>query len=76
MKKEKILEWIEKSVNELTAERDDNEAEFKNGNNPEWISEKNGNMFQPMNNYWGYNALIWQLEHIKKLINNGEFDEL
>ena len=35
MKKEKILEWIEKSVNELTAERDDNEAEFKNGNNPE-----------------------------------------
>lgn len=75
MKKEKILKWIENSVQSLADERDYNEISYKDGENPEWISKENGNLFQPMTNYWGYMSLIWQLENIKKLINEGEFDE-
>ena len=75
MKKEKILEWIEKSIQELTNECDYNEKLYKEGQNKEWISKDNGDMFQPMYNYWGYMSLVFQLNHIKKLINNGEFDE-
>ena len=75
MNKDKILEWIEKSIQELTNECDYNEKLYKEGKNKEWISKDNGDMFQPMCNYYGYMSLVFQLNNIKKLINSGEFDE-
>lgn len=75
MKKEKILTWIQESIKSLENERDYNEDEYKKGENVVWTAKDEGNMFEPMCNYWGYQSLIWQLQNIERLINKGEFDE-
>lgn len=75
MKKEKILTWIQDSIKSLEKERDYNENSHKEGTFRNWQSKDEGSFSAVMDNWWGYQVLIWQLENIKKQIDNGDFDE-
>jgi len=74
MEKQKILEWIDKSIKGLEKEQLYNENSYKNGTFPTWIPKEKSGLHQVLNNWWGYESLILQLDNIKKLINRGDFE--
>lgn len=73
--KDKILKWLDESIKRLKDEQEFNENSHKNGTHPNWISKDEGGLSQPMDNWWGYQSLIFTLQNITKRINEGEFDE-
>ncbi len=74
MDKQKILEWIEKSISDLEEEQAYNENSHKNGTYPTWIPKEKSGLHQVLSNWWGYESLIIQLDNIKKLINRHDFE--
>jgi soluble cytochrome b562 len=74
MDKEKLLKWIDESINSLEKEQKHNEVEHKNGDFPHWKSKAESGLHDILDNWWGYQSLIFQLDNIKKLINKGNFD--
>lgn len=74
MNKQKILEWIDKSIKGLEEEQLYNENSHENGTFPTWIPKEKSGLHQVINNWWGYESLILQLDNIKKLINSGDFE--
>lgn len=75
MNKDKILEWIDNSIKSLKDEQGYNENSHKEGTFSNWQSKDEGSFSAVMDNWWGYQVLIWQLENIKKQIDDGEFNE-
>lgn len=74
MNKENFLKWIDESINKLEKEQEHNEIEHKSGNFHHWKSKEKSGLHEIMDNWWGYQTLIFQLDNIKKLINKGNFD--
>lgn len=70
----KLKDYLDKSIKDLTKEQAYNEQLYKDGENPGWVPENKSNLFQMLENWWGYEVLISQLDNIKKLIRRGEFD--
>lgn len=74
MDKDKLLNYIDKAIANLEDEQDYNEYSYKKGKNPHWVPEENATCTDVMDNWWGYEALILQLEQIKKRIINEDFN--
>ena len=70
----KFKDYLDKSIKDLEKEQAYNEQLHKDGENPRWVPENKSNIFQMLENWWGYEVLINQLDNIKKLIKRGEFD--
>ena len=70
----KFKDYLDKSIKDLEKEQAYNEQLHKDGENPRWVPENKSNIFQMLENWWGYEVLINQLYNIKKLIRRGEFD--
>lgn len=68
MNKQKILEWLDKGISEVKKEQTYNENSHKNGTFPTWVSKEKGGLHQVMNNWYGYESIILQLDNIKNLL--------
>ena len=74
MNKEELLKYIDESLADLKDEQWYNEYLYKAGDNPYWVPEGKAKVTDIMDNWWGYESLIMQLENIKKRIINEQFD--
>lgn len=70
----KLKDYLDKSIKDLEKEQAYNEQLYKDGENPGWVPENKSILPQVLNNWWGYEVLICQLDNIKKLIRRGEFE--
>lgn len=70
----KLKDYLDKSIKSLEKEQKYNEELHKDGENPNWTPENKSTLSQVMDNWWGYETMILQLDNIKKLLMRGEFD--
>jgi len=73
MNKEDVLKYIDEALADLQDEQEYNENLSKK-EHTNWVSKDKAKLTDIMDNWWGYEVLILQLETIKKRIINEQFD--
>lgn len=71
--KEELLKYIDESLADLTDEQWYNEYLYKAGDNLHWVPKDKAKVTDILNNWWGYESLILQLENLKKRVLKEDF---